>query len=345
MPKPLKHSAQCSILSAPFAAVAEPKSLLSSPPEESFPTSAAIDSPDEQSVSRPATPRDLSRVRAHSNALEKALGKRIAAPSSTSPDESEVLFDAWHASFSDQFTLSLARRHLDGKSDFLQLFAIKDDRQSLSDLTEPPWHAICSLIITGAGGTRWAGTGWLAGPRTVITAGHCLYRHTRGGVARWAEQVEIIFPNLGQAEAPIRASEYRSVMGWIEGGNAESDYGAVLLPAEAIPEEITPLTYAVLDDAELGREDALVAGFCTDRQPRTLWGFPRTIREAQPRQLLFDRPVFGGLSGGPVLMHVNDTWTVVGMQQDGDFAGTVAVRITSAVSRTFDSWIERNPEK
>jgi len=259
------------------------------------------------------------------------------------PAASERLFDAWHASYSDPVSLLLARKHLEGGGNFVHLFPTEDDRLAPPDVRASPWHGICSLAITAPGGHRWAGTGWLAGPRTVITAGHCLFMHGRGGVGQWAEQVEVDFPNLGDSPQAVRATAFWSVQGWVEGKIPDTDYGAVVLPDSVrLPEEVA-LRGGTAPDAALGRETVAIAGFCTDKQPRMLWVFARNVRELLPRQFRLDRCVFGGLSGSPGMIQEGEDWTVVGMQQDGDFAGTIAVRFTPAVCRNIDSWV-RQPE-
>ena len=48
-----------------------------------------------------------------------------------------------------------------------------DSRVRILDTDLDPWRMICNLEIVSPLG-RFVGTGWLAGPRTVITAGHCV---------------------------------------------------------------------------------------------------------------------------------------------------------------------------
>src|SRR5258708_6429108 len=147
MSKPRKHSAQSSTLSSEV--VEEETTPLPSTPdveeavsvsvapdsvEEAVSVSVGPDSPADRSVSRPATPAAPLRDRSLPSAVAKTLGKRFAKPSPPASREPEALFDAWHASFSDQLTLSLARKHLDGNSDYVRLFALEDDRVSLSEM-------------------------------------------------------------------------------------------------------------------------------------------------------------------------------------------------------------------
>ncbi|MBR1071160.1 glutamyl endopeptidase [Bradyrhizobium japonicum] len=68
-----------------------------------------------------------------------------------------------------------------------------DDRVIIPDSSLTPWRCICHLEITYDSGQVGFGTGWFAGERTVITAGHCLYaRPTAIQPARRARQVRVI---------------------------------------------------------------------------------------------------------------------------------------------------------
>ena len=58
-----------------------------------------------------------------------------------------------------------------------------DDRQMIADTSASPFAWICGLSMTDSTGTQWLGTGWLAAPGLVITAGHCVYLTNQGG---WA---------------------------------------------------------------------------------------------------------------------------------------------------------------
>src|SRR5690606_38953892 len=44
-----------------------------------------------------------------------------------------------------------------------------DDRVRISETSKFPWRMICSLVIHSASEDRYIGTGWLVGPRTIIT--------------------------------------------------------------------------------------------------------------------------------------------------------------------------------
>src|SRR5215207_4101582 len=50
-----------------------------------------------------------------------------------------------------------------------------DEREQVTQTTQYLWRAIASLRITARDGSQWIGTGWFICPRTLITAGHCVF--------------------------------------------------------------------------------------------------------------------------------------------------------------------------
>ncbi|MBA4068001.1 MAG: hypothetical protein C0501_30715, partial [Isosphaera sp.] len=158
--------------------------------------------------------------------------------------------------------------------------------------------------------------------------GHCVYLARRGG---WAKRVEVGLPGRG----PVVATDFRSVAGWVERLLGRADYGAVRLP-EPVP---GPYREVAAEDPDFGRVPVAALGYCSDR-PGPLWAQERAVREAQDRLLVYRVPVFGGTSGGPVLPLVGDNPGVVAIQQDGDFAGTTAVRITPPVRANIRAWAD-----
>lgn len=98
-----------------------------------------------------------------------------------------------------------------------------------------PNRAICRLVVTypltPANQAGW-GTGFLIGPRHVLTAGHVLHNASEGG---WAQTIRVVpgqdgntwwfgselltWPNFRQ----------RSTLGWVEDQDIDNDYGLITL--------------------------------------------------------------------------------------------------------------------
>lgn len=51
----------------------------------------------------------------------------------------------------------------------------RDDRVRILDTELYPWRMICALHMRGPNGAGAIGTGWFIGPKTVVTAGHCVF--------------------------------------------------------------------------------------------------------------------------------------------------------------------------
>src|SRR6185436_3832447 len=61
----------------------------------------------------------------------------------------------------------------------------RDERTAIADMQVHPWRCVCSLNLPFG----YFGTGFLVGPRTVVTAGHCVHDAPLGG---WASSIEVI---------------------------------------------------------------------------------------------------------------------------------------------------------
>src|SRR5690348_1724813 len=64
-----------------------------------------------------------------------------------------------------------------------------DDRTLVEEPASPPYSCVCAIEALAADGlTIMRGTGWLMGPRAVVTAAHCLYPRPVGSRAEEPEQ-------------------------------------------------------------------------------------------------------------------------------------------------------------
>ncbi len=111
------------------------------------------------------------------------------AEAAAAPEEEKYLLDSWHAEYSDAGQRAMMLAQAEGQESVLEIVIGADDRVRVTNVTAFPWRVICSLQIRAQDGSRWIGTGWLIGRRTLITAGHCVYIHDRGG---WATRIEVI---------------------------------------------------------------------------------------------------------------------------------------------------------
>lgn len=213
-----------------------------------------------------------------------------------------------------------------------------DDRKPVGDPGAYPWRALCWLHITARDGVRSLGTGWLAGPRLVVTAGHCVYRHRHGG---WARSIEVVPGRDGDRRpfGTFTSSAFKSVSGWTRDRNPELDYGGILLRGDEAPGERTGwLGFGPLSDDELLATPLDLAGYPDDKAAGTLWWHARRIERVSPRSLLYTLDTEGGQSGSPLWRRSNGTRCAVAIHAGGLGGLNQAVRISGRVSKNLSDW-------
>lgn len=263
------------------------------------------------------------------------LAARAPAPAPAADDEPPL--DAWFASFGHPALTGLLRRP-EVAALLARLGADADERAQVVATEAYPWRCICALTITAADGSRWLGTGWLAGPRCVVTAGHCLYMPSRGG---WVRQVEVAPGRSGdqQPYGSCVATSFRSVRGWVHRRRPSHNYGAIILPADrAFGNLLGTLGYLNLPDHDLRDLELNLAGYPADRPLGTLWYAARRLELFTTRTLEYPVATLGGESGAPVWRLLDGRRYVVGIHTGGDPAGNSAVRISAPVFANLGAW-------
>jgi V8-like Glu-specific endopeptidase len=201
-----------------------------------------------------------------------------------------------------------------------------------------PWCCVCSLLITdNASGQNWMGSGWLAGPRTVITAGHCVYLQKHVG---WARQVEV-FPGRNGEASPqsYLSADLRSVAGWTEQRIEACDYGAVILPRPvALPNhfDFRPLT-----NDDLKAILVNVFGYPGEKARGTMWGHWGQVTDVRPQRLRYLVSTSPGQSGCPVWVKSGQQRYVVGIHNYAgeDGTGNFGTRVTQEVWNNICAWL------
>ena len=213
-----------------------------------------------------------------------------------------------------------------------------DDRVRVQNTSSYPWRAICALRIQAANGARYIGTGWMVSPRTVITAGHCVYLHDAGG---WARSIEVI-PGMNDAARPFGShvgTMLRSVAGWSQGKKREFDYGAIILPPANRPGAQTgTFGLAVRDNAFLRGAMLNLSGYPGDKGGAQQWFHAQRTKAVGDRVLTYEIDTVGGQSGSPVWVLQNGQRFAVGVHTNGSNAGNSATRITKDMFDNLVNW-------
>lgn len=214
-----------------------------------------------------------------------------------------------------------------------------DERIRVHGTATYPWSAIVHLRIVADNGAVLGGTGFLISPRTIITAGHCVFLHERGG---WARSIEVV-PGRNGAQRPFgtftapRAS-LRSVTGWTSSKQRTHDYGAIILPGNARPGAQTgTFGFASRNDNFLLGSALNLSGYPGDK-PNEQWFMAQRTKSVAERVITYDIDTVGGQSGSPVWVLQNNQRYAVGVHTNGHTSGNSATRINGNVFDRLLAW-------
>lgn len=226
-----------------------------------------------------------------------------------------------------------------GTQDSMEVVIEDDDRTVIPDPLDAPWRHICALRITSNTGKHYVGTGWLIGPRTLVTAGHCVYLHDEGG---WPTSIAVI-PALNgnlQPYGAAVATRFRTTDGWKAHREAGFDYGAILLDDDAFA-TAGAFGFASLPDEALASTDANIAGYPADLDHATRQYFhSRRITSSSPTRLFYEIDTFGGQSGSPIWFNIDNRRIAVGIHTTGSSTSNSGTRITDEVFQNLRAWRE-----
>lgn len=274
--------------------------------------------------------REVSNGR-ESSAMEAGGEAILEEPGNDLSGNEEQVLDAFYASYGHLKNEALRQ--------IREVIIGADNRVRINPTTSYPWRAICSLKITAQNGTRWIGTGWLISPRTVITAGHCVYMHDEGG---WAKSIEVIpAMNAGAKPYGSASSSYlKSVTGWTQNRNRENDYGAIILPSNFRPGDVTGyFGFSVKDDAFLKASVLNLSGYPGDKpNDNEQWFMALKPKSVSSRVIIYDIDTVGGQSGAPVWVKIGESRSCVGIHTNGHGSGNSATRIVTPVFDNLLAW-------
>jgi glutamyl endopeptidase len=232
-----------------------------------------------------------------------------------------------------------------------------DERVRILDTDLSPWRMICALRMRGPTGAGAIGTGWLIGPKTVLTAGHCVYSTQFFG--GWATSIEVI-PGLRGAGTDADLRPYGSVTSerlssvdrWTESEDPDFDIGCIHL-SEPKGDEVGWFALAALDPEALNGYLVNVSGYPADRgSGNEQYHASNRVLRVTERRLFYEVDTYGGQSGAPVWVHENDgapplavgihAYGIGGTPSDFGIVANSAPRIIPEVLEKLREWIERD---
>lgn len=213
---------------------------------------------------------------------------------------------------------------------------------------------VCVLRWSFPGMSQAVGSGFLIGPRVVLTAGHNMYDPWLGG---WASEIVVEFPGL----AGIPAQTFEPINFWVNADSSSQDRGlsvydyAVVVLGQRIDTLVPVLR--LHDGAPLPAGTVLsVSGTPSDRdvpqytgrfcQGQNFIEFPSFWASFLPHRLFYAVRTMRGMSGGPVWTAGAGGAVAVGVHTSfnnrGDGLGS-GVGITPDAVALINQWLTKYP--
>jgi V8-like Glu-specific endopeptidase len=227
------------------------------------------------------------------------------------------------------------------------VIGLEDGRQPVPSTLDVPFRKICRLRILGPDNKVRTGTGWFAGPRTIVTAGHCITASEMGGAA-----VNItVAPAFDEGVEPYGnqlSTSYETTNLWKDDRNPDFDYGCIHLAREFTPRP----GYFSFDDPPAGTLMDLevhVCGYPTDTHRSTQYHHSDVVLSVGDHRIFYAVDTNPGESGAPIWMvDANGIAVVVGIHAysedetppDLHIEANSGPRITSEVRSIIQGWVQ-----
>ena len=177
-----------------------------------------------------------------------------------------------------------------------------DQRVRISDTDKLPWRMVAALRLMPKPPftSEFIGTGWFIGPKTLLTAGHCVYSESDFG--GWIGAIEVS-PGRNAQKFPygtVTARRFSSLDVWRTSSNADFDIGCIHLD-EPLGNKVGYFKVASLSDAQLKNALLNISGYPGDRGDGTEQYFhANRVLRTSARRIYYDIDTYGGQSGSPV---------------------------------------------
>ena len=208
------------------------------------------------------------------------------------------------------------------------------------DTSTVPWRSICHLEITYPDNSTAFGSGWFAGPDTVITAGHNVFSHDNGG---WAQHVRVV-PGRDGNFAPFDetyAVQADVLPGWEASGEAHYDLGMLKTADARIGRATGWFGYAVFADDDLAAMPLIQsAGYPAETRPFATQWYDAGRAQAYSATLIKYRvDTEQGQSGAPIFFsnHSGQRWVVATHVYHAK-STNLGLRVTAQVFAAIDAW-------
>lgn len=219
------------------------------------------------------------------------------------------------------------------------VFGPTDDRVLVPNSAAVPWRCICHLIIKRANNRFAFGTGWLAGPRIVVTAGHCIFDPDLGA-AGWAAEVTVVPGRAGDSapfgyQAGARLEVHPRFANQLD---QAYDFGAVILPDSRLSNQVGWFGFGVFPDQDIRMSLVNTGGYPFDKPFGTAWYNGGRISDLDEQYLYYMLDTESGDSGSPVFRTTDDGQRIVVAIHTGTKGLNRGVRISPEISAQLTTW-------
>ena len=304
------------------------------PALENNPHSPASNQPEHEVEHKPAYQQPTEGVNPKSNKSHEGVEQvpgythREMAPEALIVPDTSTLRDIGEASFGPPRPMT-------------ETVHGADNRVQITNTTIYPWRAIASLLITARDGSTWIGTGWFIGPHTLMTAGHVVHIKNSGVAGRdgWVRSIQVM-PGRNGASLPygtVTSSNFRSVNGWINNGDENFDYGAIIIPTQ-LGNTVGSFGFGVYADADLTSAIGNISGYPGDKPGGTQWYDSRKIASVNATKVFYDIDTAGGQSGSAVYRIIGNNRYAVAVHAYGGATTNSGTRINNNVYNNMVAW-------
>ena len=206
-----------------------------------------------------------------------------------------------------------------------------DSRVRVTPTTSNPYNRIAYLAVTFTTGSGSC-TGWIVGPRLVVTAGHCVYDTATN---KWATGITV-YPGRNGSTTYGSRVKYRlfSVTGWTVSHSSNYDYGAIQIYGATF----TTGTFG-FRAASTFPGTFTISGYPGDKPAGTQWRMSGAINSFTTNRLYYTIDTYGGQSGSPIYQVYNSVCCYgVGIHTNGGTTSNSGTRITTAVFNNLMAW-------
>jgi glutamyl endopeptidase len=225
-----------------------------------------------------------------------------------------------------------------------------DERVAITEADQDPWRRICQLDLEGPMGV-FKGTGWFAGPSTVITAGHCVHYATFFG--GWAQKITVT-PGRHRDKMPFGravSTRFSTLNLWRDGQAADWDIGCIHLDTP-LGDQTGVFATGVLSDEDLTARVLNIAGYPTDKDlAKVMYHHANQVLHLSERRIFYEIDTVSGQSGAPVWVQDTEAaaplcvgihaYGVPGTPQDLHITANSAPRIDAQVAAIIGAWVEQ----